>query len=450
MSTYSSNYNKPYSQTGWQNLPNETTPITAEILNENDRVIEQIDNFLNGTEAFAQENKIEKIVVNGTEATITDKTVSITTGGEGGTSDYTQLSNKPSINNVTLNGNKSLADLGITQTDNNYTNADKSKLAGIEANANNYSLPKATTSTLGGVKVDGTTVTVSEDGTISAIQETKPTVALIPPMTSNTEPYGTVSSSGATSSSFIDWQAFDGQIGSAYYAEHWWNTNNGYIEYTFDKKVSLKKVSLYGYGDYTKTNKVELLYTSDGEVYSSIGVFDYTEELTPSTQTMIEFNLIENVKSLRLKSVTTELRIGCIQAYGYVEDSIFDDDITSTDKGWTSAKIAGELSSINTNLDTRAYRLDLGDVTTSKPLIFDCSGGIRGVIVSVGTSQNRNGIYGIYASSNGIPSIYPMTPAESLTVSVSGNRVTIASTTTAHLGLFTYSGNPSNRITIIQ
>lgn len=168
MSTYSSNYNKPYSQTGWKDFPNETTPITAEILNENDRVIEQIDNFLNGTEAFAQENKIEKIVVNGTEATITDKTASITTGGEGGTSDYTQLSNKPSINNVTLNGNKSLADLGITTTDNNYTNADKSKLAGIEANANNYSLPKATTSTLGGVKVDGTTVTVSADGTISA------------------------------------------------------------------------------------------------------------------------------------------------------------------------------------------------------------------------------------------------------------------------------------------
>ncbi len=34
-------------------------------------------------------------------------------GGGGGTSDYTDLSNKPQINSVTLSGNKSLADLGI-------------------------------------------------------------------------------------------------------------------------------------------------------------------------------------------------------------------------------------------------------------------------------------------------------------------------------------------------
>lgn len=34
-------------------------------------------------------------------------------GGGGGTSDYTDLTNKPQINSVTLSGNKSLADLGI-------------------------------------------------------------------------------------------------------------------------------------------------------------------------------------------------------------------------------------------------------------------------------------------------------------------------------------------------
>lgn len=34
-------------------------------------------------------------------------------GGGGGTSDYSDLSNKPQINNVTLSGNKSLSDLGI-------------------------------------------------------------------------------------------------------------------------------------------------------------------------------------------------------------------------------------------------------------------------------------------------------------------------------------------------
>lgn len=40
----------------------------------------------------------------------------VPTDSAGGTSDYTKLSNKPSINNVELNGNKSLADLGITYT----------------------------------------------------------------------------------------------------------------------------------------------------------------------------------------------------------------------------------------------------------------------------------------------------------------------------------------------
>lgn len=34
-------------------------------------------------------------------------------GGGGGTSDYTDLSNKPSINGITLNGNKSASDLGL-------------------------------------------------------------------------------------------------------------------------------------------------------------------------------------------------------------------------------------------------------------------------------------------------------------------------------------------------
>lgn len=36
-------------------------------------------------------------------------------GGGGGTSDYTDLTNKPKINNVTLAGNKSLNDLGIVE-----------------------------------------------------------------------------------------------------------------------------------------------------------------------------------------------------------------------------------------------------------------------------------------------------------------------------------------------
>lgn len=56
---------------------------------------------------------------------------------------------------------------GKRLTTNDYTTEEKNKLAGIEANANNYSLPTASTEELGGVKV-GENLSVSEDGTLSA------------------------------------------------------------------------------------------------------------------------------------------------------------------------------------------------------------------------------------------------------------------------------------------
>lgn len=49
---------------------------------------------------------------------------------------------------------------------NDYTDAEKTKLSGIEANANNYTLPAATTSALGGVKV-GANLSVDANGEIS-------------------------------------------------------------------------------------------------------------------------------------------------------------------------------------------------------------------------------------------------------------------------------------------
>ena len=60
-------------------------------------------------------------------------------GGEGGTSNYPDLANKPKIAGITLLGDKSLADLGIQPIEegkglstNDYTNADKEKLAGLD------------------------------------------------------------------------------------------------------------------------------------------------------------------------------------------------------------------------------------------------------------------------------------------------------------------------------
>lgn len=176
------------------------------------------------------------VKVDGTTITIADGVISaVNTGGsETGTTDYTQLTNKPQIGGVELTGNKTLTDLGIqpagdylvetdladyaktTDIPTDYLTADD--LAGyaqtsaiptatsdltndsgfITASVNNlanytltsalstvatsgsyndltnkpsipeaYTLPTASTTTLGGVKVDGTTVTI-EDGVISA------------------------------------------------------------------------------------------------------------------------------------------------------------------------------------------------------------------------------------------------------------------------------------------
>lgn len=73
-----------------------------------------------GEDGYSPEVTIESIT-GGHRVTITDKDhpqgqsfdVMDGQGGGGGTSDYTQLTNKPSINNVTLSGNNTAADLGL-------------------------------------------------------------------------------------------------------------------------------------------------------------------------------------------------------------------------------------------------------------------------------------------------------------------------------------------------
>lgn len=75
-------------------------------------------------------------------------------GGGGGTSDYTNLSNKPQINGNTLAGNKTGTDLGLVDavpgkqlSTEDYTAAEKTKLAGIEAQANKTVIDSTLTQT---------------------------------------------------------------------------------------------------------------------------------------------------------------------------------------------------------------------------------------------------------------------------------------------------------------
>ena len=69
---------------------------------------------------------------------------------------------------VTVNWTDTTYSTATTSANGLMSSSDKSKLDGIAANANNYSLPAATTSTLGGVKPDGSTTTTTSAGVITA------------------------------------------------------------------------------------------------------------------------------------------------------------------------------------------------------------------------------------------------------------------------------------------
>ena len=218
-------------------------PTKTSDLSNDSGFITSVPTATNSTKGIVQ--------ADGTTTTITNGIISAI-GGSGGTSDYTLLSNKPSVNGVTLSGNKTGADLGITiptktsdltndsnfiidadytHTDNNYTDAEKTKLSGIASgaevnvqsdwtaisgdalilnkptipsktsdltndsnfvvdsnyvhtdtnytqaektklsniaeNANNYSLPTSSATVLGGIKI-GTNLSIDGNGVVSA------------------------------------------------------------------------------------------------------------------------------------------------------------------------------------------------------------------------------------------------------------------------------------------
>ena len=71
-------------------------------------------NYITTTPFTATTTKAGFVKPDGTTITITeDGTISAVSGGSGGTTDYSQLTNKPQINSVELTGNKTLAELGI-------------------------------------------------------------------------------------------------------------------------------------------------------------------------------------------------------------------------------------------------------------------------------------------------------------------------------------------------
>lgn len=93
-----------------------------------------------------------------------------TLNAEKSTQSYTELLDKPKINNVELDGEKSLNDLGI-QAKGNYATKEElpTKTSELENDSNFISeIPVASTSTLGGIKI-GDNLEITADGILNAL-----------------------------------------------------------------------------------------------------------------------------------------------------------------------------------------------------------------------------------------------------------------------------------------
>ena len=107
-----------------------------------------------GLMSAADKTKLDGIAAGATAVTVDSSITSSSENPVQSAAIYTALAGKVDT------------ETGKGLSSNDYTDAEKTKLGGIEANANNYSLPAATTSALGGVKV-GTNLAVDANGVIS-------------------------------------------------------------------------------------------------------------------------------------------------------------------------------------------------------------------------------------------------------------------------------------------
>ena len=107
-----------------------------------------------GLMSAADKTKLDGIATGATAVTVDSSITSSSTNPVESAAIYTALAGK-----VDTESGKGLSS-------NDYTTTEKTKLAGIAENANNYTLPAATTSALGGVQV-GSNLAVDANGVIS-------------------------------------------------------------------------------------------------------------------------------------------------------------------------------------------------------------------------------------------------------------------------------------------
>ena len=148
------------------NLNNKVDKVQGKGLSTNDftnAYKTKLDGLNNYDDTTVKQNITElQTDVGALETTVGNHTKSIETN----TTDITTL--KGNVQTLQTNlGNKVDKVTGKGLSTNDYTTTEKNKLAGIEANANNYTLPKASGTVLGGIKI-GNNLKIDENGVVSA------------------------------------------------------------------------------------------------------------------------------------------------------------------------------------------------------------------------------------------------------------------------------------------
>ena len=234
-----------------------------------------------------------------------------------------------------------------------YTTAEKTKLAGIAEGANAYSLPTASASVLGGVKI-GANIAVSNDGTISGDYSAATTSAA-----------GLMSAADKTKLEGIEAGATATTVDSALSSTSENPVQNKVINTALAGKVDTVSGKGLSSNDYTDAEKTKLAGIAEGATAVTVDSALSATSENPVQNKVVKSALDGKVDTVSGKGLSTE-------------------DYTTAEK----TKLAGIETGANAYTLPAATTTTLGGVIVGTNLAVDANGTISGNYSAATTSAN--------------------------------------------------------------
>ena len=234
-----------------------------------------------------------------------------------------------------------------------YTTAEKTKLAGIAEGANAYTLPTATASVLGGVKI-GANIAVANDGTISGDYSAATTSAA-----------GLMSSTDKAKLDGIAEGATAVTVDSALSATSENPVQNKVVKSALDGKVDTVSGKGLSTEDYTTAEKTKLAGIAEGATATTVDSALSATSENPVQNKVVKSALDSKVDTVSGKGLSTN-------------------DYTDAEK----TKLAGIAEGANAYTLPAATTTTLGGVIVGTNLSVDANGTISGNYSAATTSAN--------------------------------------------------------------